>query len=279
MPPTHMSGTARALYRVFVAPNARATSSIPLLYAPAFAPLCAPNAFSTPALTPHITIREKKYTKDTRRRALSDYYVIDRAIQAEYINLVDEDGTFHRDYALQDALQNMNKVTHHLVQLTEGKVDEWGNIDPNDLPTCRIVTKVDLRAQHQRKLEIERREATGKGTGPVPKSLELNWAIAGGDLKHRLGRLKEFLLEGRKVDITLGQKRKGKTATEDEASAVMQAIRDTVAECKGVREKSCEGQVGGVMTIVFEGPKAKEGKTNKKRSSEEPDEVGNNNHE
>lgn len=265
MPPTHISGTSRALYRVFVAPNLRATSSISLLYAPAFAPSNPPSSISTPSLISRTTIREKKYSKETRRQAFSDYYVIDRAIEADYINLVDADGTFHKDVSLEDALRSFDKVTHHLVQLTPGKVDESGNLDPENLPICRVTSKIDLRAQHQRKLEIERREAKGQGTGPIGKSLELNWAIAGGDLKHRMERLKEFLMEGRKVEITLGPKRRGKKATEEEAAAVMKAIRDTVAECKGATEKSVDGPIGGVMVIVLEGPKIKAEKKKKEK--------------
>ncbi|KAJ4376303.1 hypothetical protein N0V83_001586 [Neocucurbitaria cava] len=260
MPPIHISGTSRALYRVFVAPNLRATTSIPLLYAPAFAPSQYNSPNQTPSLLPRTCIREKKYTKDTRRHALSDYYVIDTAIEADAINLVDEDGKFHTDVPLDEALASFNKVTHHLVQVTPGKVDELGRADPANLPTCRILTKMDLRAQHQRKLETLRRQAKGQTTGPSPKSLELNWAIAGGDLKHRLERLKEFLREGRKVEILLGPKKRGKKATEDEARGVMKAVKEAVGECKGANEVKSEGSVGGVMTVVYEGRKIEEKK-------------------
>ncbi|KAF2851587.1 hypothetical protein T440DRAFT_467381 [Plenodomus tracheiphilus IPT5] len=271
MPPTHISGTSRALYRVFVAPNLRSTTSIPLLYAPAFASSYTPNSFCRPSLSPRTTVREKKYTKDTRRQALSDYFVIDRNIESDYINLVDADGTFHRDVALHDALTTFNKLTHHLVQVTPSRVDEAGNIDPHDLPTCRVTSKIDLRAQHERKLDLERRQSKGQGAGPLPKSLELNWAIAGGDLKHRLGRLKEFLLEGRKVELTLGPKLRGKKATEEEAAAVIKAIRDTVAECKGATQKSLDGPVGGVMIIVFQGHKVEQQKERQAREVEKND--------
>ncbi|CAO2651736.1 Nn.00g000190.m01.CDS01 [Neocucurbitaria sp. VM-36] len=265
MPPTHISGTSRALYRVFVAPNLRSTTSIPLLYAPAFAPSSRhsstpPSTSNTqpPRFFSHTCIREKKYTKDTRRHALSDYYVIDAAIQADAINLVDETGKFHTDVPLNDALASFNKVTHHLVQMTPGKIDASGRADPANLPTCRIISKMDLRAQHQRKLDTLRRQAKGQTTGPSPKSLELNWAIAAGDLKHRLERLKEFLREGRKVEILLGPKKRGKKATEEEARAVMKAVKEAVGECKGAGEVKSEGVVGGVMTVVYEGRKIEE---------------------
>jgi translation initiation factor IF-3 len=259
MPPTHISGTSRALYRVFVLPNLRTTTSIPLLYAPAFAP-SSQNSSQTPSIVSHTTVRTKTYTKDTQRHALSDYYVLDSAIRSPRINFVDENAKFHPDVPLQDALFKVNKTTHHLVQMSPGKVDEYGNQDPDDLPTCRVISKMALREQHQRKLETLRRQAKGQSTGPAQKNLELNWAIAGGDLKHRLGRLKEFLREGRKVEILLGPKRKGRKATEQEADAVMKAVRDAVTECKGASEVKSEGTVGGVLTIVYEGRKIEEKK-------------------
>jgi len=259
MPPTHISGTSRALYRVFVAPNLRASTSIPLLYAPAFAP-SAPSFIAAPSLTSRTSIRTKQYAKDTRRRALSDYYVIDAAIEADYVNLVDEERGFHKDVPIKEALASFNKVTHHLVQMTPGKVDEHGRVDPENLPTCRIVSKMDLRAQHERKLETERRQAKGHSKGPAPKSLELNWAIAGGDLKHRLEKMKDFLREGRKVELMLGPKKRGRKATAEEANTVIKAVRVAVAECKGAGEVKSEGAVGGVMTIVFEGRKMEEKK-------------------
>ncbi|KAH7068010.1 hypothetical protein BKA63DRAFT_520942 [Paraphoma chrysanthemicola] len=264
MPPTHFSGTSRALYRVFVAPNLRAKVSIPLLYLPAFT---SPSSYPSqpPRLTSHTTIRTKTYKKDTQRHALTDYYVLDNAIKSPRINLVDEAGNYKPDVPIQDALFQVNPKTHYLVQMTPGKVDEYGNPDPDDLPTCRIVTKMALREQHSRKLDTLRRQAKGQSAGPAMKNLELNWAIAAGDLKHRLERLKEFLREGRKVEVLLGPKKRGKKATEQEANAVMAAVRDAVAECKGSSEVKQEGSVGGVMTITFEGKEAED----KKKKAEE----------
>ncbi|USP78100.1 hypothetical protein yc1106_05374 [Curvularia clavata] len=258
MPPTHISGTSRALYRVFIAPSLRNTTSIPLLYAPAFAPSTSAStslASSTPSLTSRTSIRTKKYTKDTRRHALSDYYILDNAIQANRINFVDEDGKFYKNVPLDEVLASVQKTTHHLVQMTPGKVDEFGQADPDNLPTCRVISKMDLRNQHERKLDTLRRQAKGQGAGPSSKSLELNWAIAPGDLKHRLGSLKKFLKEGRKVEVMLGPKRHGRKATPEEADAVLKAVKDAVQDCKGSSEVKSEGQVGGVMMVVFQGRK------------------------
>ncbi|KAH3939411.1 hypothetical protein HBH53_235090 [Parastagonospora nodorum] len=265
MPPSHISGTSRALYRVFVAPTLRAPTSIPLLWAPAFAHSPSP----TPSLASHTTIRTKTYVKDVARHALSDHYVLDGAIRSKRINFVDESGTFNPGMPLADALSRVNRVTHYLVQMTPGKVDEFGNQDPNDLPTCRVMSKIALREQHEKKLDLARRQAKGLGAGPAPKNMEFSWAIAGGDLKHRLSKLKEFLGDGRKVEVLMAPKKKGRTATEDEASGVIAAVRGAVEEVKGAKEVKSEGEVGGIMMLTIEGPKKKRQKDSKKEKSSE----------
>lgn len=255
MPPTHISSTSRALYRVFIAPNLRINTPIPLQFLPAFA---SPTTSSSTSLAPRTTVRTKTYTKDTRRHALSDHYVLDAAIASPLINYVDEAGKFHPGFPLIDALGDFNKVTHHLVQMAPGNVDEAGrpaSNDPADLPTCRVISKISLREQFQRKLETARRQAKGQPVGPAHKNLELNWAIAGGDLKHRLEKMKSFLRDGRKVEVMLGPKKRGKKATLDEANSVLTALREAVEECKGASVLKTEGTVGGIMTMVFEGRK------------------------
>lgn len=257
MPPTHhISSTSRALYRVFVLPNLRtASNGIPVQFAPAFAPTYGPPSIPIAPTLPSTQVRHKSYTrKDTRRHALSDYFTIDNAITAPRVNFVDDQGRFFEDVATLDALSSFNKVTHHLVQVTPGKVDAAGDPDPDHPPVCRVVSKMDLRAQHERKVEAARKQAKGT-TGPPQKNLELNWAIGGGDLKHRLNKLKEFLGEGRRVEVLLGPKKRGRKATPDEANAVYKAVLEAVDECKGAKEVKREGTIGAVVTVIFEGQK------------------------
>lgn len=259
MPPTHhISSTSRALYRVFVAPNLRATANgIPIQFAPAFAPTFGPPSATVTPLN-QTPVRTKTFAKkDTRRHALSDYYTIDAAITAPRVNYVDAHGNFFDDVATLDALNSFNRVTHHLVQVAPGRVDEYGTPDPNHRPVCRVVSKIDLRAQHEKKVDVARKQAKGV-TGPPQKNLELNWAIGGGDLKHRINKLQEFLLEGRRVEVLLGPKKKGRKATPEEASGVLKAVMKAVDECKGAKELKREGAVGAVLTIVFEGKKTDE---------------------
>ncbi|RMZ70424.1 translation initiation factor IF3 [Pyrenophora seminiperda CCB06] len=274
MPPSHISGTSRALYRVFIAPTLRSATSVPLLYAPAFAPSpSAPTslAASPSNLTPRTCIRTIKYTKTTRH-ALSDHYVMDTAIESYYINLVTETGEFHLEVPLDDALASFDRATHHLVEVSPGKVDEFGRPDPAHPPTCKIISKINLRAQHQVKLELMRKQEKGDAL----KIVEINWAIAQGDMGHRLEKIRKFLKQGKKVEVTLkaeGRKGSNKKATPEEAGAVLRAVRDVVAECKSTSEMKSEGEVGGLMTLVFKGKKV-EDKDNKDRKNKhsEPDE-------
>ncbi|KAJ4404622.1 hypothetical protein N0V91_005772 [Didymella pomorum] len=268
MPPTHhISSTSRALYRVFVLPNLRTSSSgIPIQFAPAFAPTYGPPSIPIPSL-PSTQVRHKSSSparKDTRRHALSDYFTLDNAIAAPRVNFVDAEGRFFEDVATLDALNSFNKVTHHLVEVSPGRVDEFGNADPDHRPVCKVITKIELRAQHEKKVEAARKQAKGV-VGPPQKNLELNWAIGGGDLKHRIQKLEQFLLEGRRVEILLGPKKKGRKATDEEAKTVFKAVMTAADECKA-KEVKREGEVGKVFTVIFEGKEVKE---KKKEKSEE----------
>ncbi|KAJ4305746.1 hypothetical protein N0V90_001277 [Kalmusia sp. IMI 367209] len=246
----HLTGTSRALFRVFVAPN----------LAPRL-PLQPQRAHVLARSIPFLPITSSRTkvggsSKRPKRQALSDIYTFDNAITAHYINLIDESGKFIPNIHIDSVLPRIKRVTHHLLQISDGKYDEFGDPDPDHLPTCKIVSKIDLRNQYNKKLDIERKVTKG----PSTKNLELNWAIAGGDLKHRLEKLKGFLREGRKVEILLGPKRRGKKATEAECQNVLKAVRDAVDECKGAGEMKREGTVGGVLTLVLQGRKLKEDK-------------------
>lgn len=247
----HVSGTANALFRVFIEPNVRVSSARPLLLF---------NSRSTPRATPfpRFTLnspshRTATYKRDKKRHAITDHYIFDEAIKADTINLVDTEGKFHANISILSAVSLVDPEVHHLVQMTPMKLDAFGRPDRHDVPTCRITDKRALREQFERKLSVVRRQAKGQGAGPSMKKLELNWAIAGGDLRHRLEKLREFLKEGRKVEVMLGPKKRGKKASEEEANAVLTQVRDAVGECRGAGEVKSSGEVGGVMMLVFEG--------------------------
>ncbi|KAF2452012.1 hypothetical protein P171DRAFT_426416 [Karstenula rhodostoma CBS 690.94] len=255
----HLSCTSRALYRVFVAPNLAPRLQIPLR--------CAPTFSRNTALLPVTSVRTKvggPRKAPAIRQALSDIYTFDNAIDADVINLIDQNGTFIPNVFFNDAMRKFNRVTHHLLLISEGQVDEFGEPDPEHLPTCKIITKIDLRNQYNRKIEVARKLEKG----PSTKNLELNWAIAGGDLKHRLEKLNDFLKDGKKVEVLFKPKKRGKKATEAEAKSVLKAVTDVVDDCKGAGEVKREGDVGGTLTVVLQGTKLQETNAGKKAKPE-----------
>ncbi|KAF2122972.1 hypothetical protein BDV96DRAFT_561772 [Lophiotrema nucula] len=259
MSPLHPSSTSRALFRVFIAPALRATP-----VRPQHAPL--PSSRAHPSLS---SVRWKSFVRrDTQRHAITDHYTLDNAIQHPYVNFVDANGQFRNGWDIERI--SYNRATHHLLLLNSGKQDAAGNQDPDNLPMCKIISKIDLRAQHEKKLDLERKRAKGlTATGMAPKNMELNWAISGNDLSHRLTKLKQFLQEGRKVEVLFGPKRRGRKATAEECNKVLADVRAMVDNLKGAGEvKEPEGTLGGVMTLVFEGRKIEEPKTEPQRESE-----------
>jgi translation initiation factor IF-3 len=86
------------------------------------------------------------------------------------------------------------------------------------------------------------------------KTLELNWAIDGNDLSHRLGKMKGFLAKGFRVEIMLAAKKRGRQATMEEADNLVKNIRDAVSTVEGSKEwKSMDGVVGNQATVYFQG--------------------------
>jgi len=76
--------------------------------------------------------------------------------------------------------------------------------------------------------------------------------------------MKGFLEEGRKVEVMLGPKRKGRAATLEECERVLRMIMEVFEGCKGASVgKRPEGKLGGVMTMVFEGKRVEREKGEK----------------
>lgn len=254
----HLSGTSRALFRVFVAPQ----------FPSRLRPLHPSAAFAPTVLLTRTAIRTKART--AQRYALSDTYTIDDMIRAPYVNLVDIDGEYHARTPL--SWITYDKSAYHLLLVHPGETDEFGIYVEDEYPVCKIVSKAELRAAQDRKLEIMRRQEKGLGAGPAAKVLELNWAISSGDMKHRLGKLREFLEDGRKVEILLehNPRRRGRKATIEECAEVLRMVRSEIETINGAKEtREPEGQIGGSLTLVVERPNA--GSTEKKPRKTTPE--------
>lgn len=164
----------------------------------------------------------------------------DENIQAYEVQVVDEDNSLKPPAPLSQVLYSLDRKTYTLVQVSPPEAGK--------LPVCKIFGKKALREAERAKAKPPKSPAT------LTKQLELNWAIDPNDLGHRLNKMQEFLEQGRRVEIILAGKRKGRKATEDEAQTVLKRIRGRVKELEGVREsKEMEGKVLGQATLFFEG--------------------------
>lgn len=166
--------------------------------------------------------------------------VLDENINARQVHLVSADGKLEPAQSLSTILSSFDRKKYFLVQVSSPDEDE--------APVCKIIEKRIVRATEAAKAKPVRNAQT------MMKQLELNWAIGGNDLGHRLNKMEEFLGQGRRVEVVLGVKIKGRVATKEEAEAVVSRIRAKVNEVEGAKEwKPAEGAVGGKMTLYFEG--------------------------
>ena len=179
----------------------------------------------------------------------------DQEIRAYRVVLV-EDGKLSQPVSLLDALNSREKdergrPTQFLQEVAPANRDE-----ERPYPICKMFEKRDEReiemAKQKVKKEMKKQE----------KQLEINWTINDNDLGHRLGKLKEFLEKGFKVEIMFGVKRKGwrqrRQASEEDTKTLVGKIKRTVEAVEGAREwKPMSGKLGAQAVLYFEG-KAKQ---------------------
>ncbi|KAL8817022.1 MAG: hypothetical protein Q9223_004073 [Gallowayella weberi] len=192
--------------------------------------------------------------------APNDNFARDEGIRAREIQVVASDNTLQPPTTLRDSLASIDRQTHFIIQVgekihprfTDAPASEKGQTDQRPkIPVCKIVDK-----RSQRQAAIDRAKPKKSSTIPT-KELECNWNIGPHDLDHRLKRMREFLSEGKRVEVVFGKKRKGwknkKEVTEDHASGLVRFIRDQAAQVEGSKEwKVMEGRAGKELRMYFE---------------------------
>ncbi|PNS18212.1 hypothetical protein CAC42_7581 [Sphaceloma murrayae] len=125
------------------------------------------------------------------------------------------------------------------------------------IPVCKVENKIEAAAKARAK-EAERKEQRKLAPEGV-KIMELNWAIGANDLGHRLKKVEGFLKGRRRVEVVIAPKRRGKTATSEEAEEVLRKVRECVAAVEGAKEtRPMQGQVGGVASLMIEGKRGRD---------------------
>ena len=135
-----------------------------------------------------------------------------------------------------------------------GQAQQKPGSDKGDIPVCKIISKKSAyESQKRRAADAKAKKKVSAVTSSV-KTLELNWAIDANDLSHRTNTIKRFLEEGRKVEVVLAAKKRGRRASGEECEQVLGQLRRCVKAVEGAREvKALEGKMGGFAVLSFQG--------------------------
>lgn len=243
--------TAAALHRVFIAPIERSQFALQRHQASAL-----PQT-STSKLHAHTQYRSYAASPATKRRLPRN-----KEITSTFVRLVTEDGKLSAPQTTWGVLNQLDPTTHSLITVSQPANprspaaqddSEWGAAEVSasseqEWPICKIMGNKELW-EHER-------TKTKKTKAPAQKvkTIELNWAIDGNDLNHRLDRIREFLEKGYRVEVMMAGKRKGRKATQEEAEALVRSVKSVVDEVPGAKEmKDMDGKVLGQATLYFEG--------------------------
>jgi translation initiation factor IF-3 len=171
---------------------------------------------------------------------------------------VNSEGKLDPPVSLRLTLASINPQTHYIEQVTPDDPD-----DRDHIPVCKIVNKKEAYDQNKaRSAAVKEAKKLQAKTGAAGvKTFEMSWAISGHDLSHRLERMKEFLGEGRRVEVVLAKKKGGRKATVEECEDVLRIIREAVNAVPGAREVAGEAakpmKLGAMTTLSFAGPAPK----------------------
>ncbi|KAL9611094.1 MAG: hypothetical protein Q9167_004227 [Letrouitia subvulpina] len=194
----------------------------------------------------------------------------DEAINAFEVHVVSPTGTLLPPTSLRAALQRLNRENDMLIQVAETIHPSQAHLPPpkspsqhdtrRRIPVCKVVNKAVHRKAEKEKSKIK------KDAAATTKTIEVSWGIDVHDLEHRMKRMEDFLMKGRRVEVLFGKKRKGwrrkQGVEEDEAQEVVRKVKRAMERCEGAREwRQGEGAVGAQMVLYFQGKQRMEGET------------------
>lgn len=170
----------------------------------------------------------------------------DEGICSHDIRVVNPDGSIRDPEPLHQVLDAIDRKKYFVVQVSPSESLGY--------PVCKIFDKLEFRETERAKSKpVRNAQAT-------TKQLELGWAIGSNDLEHRMKKMKQFLEEGRRVEVVVAAKKKGRRTSIEEAEAVLKKIRSTIDQIEGAKEwREVLGTVGASVTLYIEGKAKKPG--------------------
>ncbi|KAI9923586.1 hypothetical protein ASPWEDRAFT_172097 [Aspergillus wentii DTO 134E9] len=167
---------------------------------------------------------------------LAQRQIRDEEIRAEFIQLVNEEGSLDAPEKLRDVLRTLERPEHYIIQVSPGSRDRP--------PVCKIVNRQVMREQERAKTKA------AQAAKSSVKQIELNWAIDPHDLSHRMKQLTTFLDKGRRVEIVLIRKKGKRAPTVDEIKNVMDTVMETTKAANAMQVKPMEGELGKFIKVV-----------------------------
>ncbi|KAK3326517.1 hypothetical protein B0H66DRAFT_530520 [Apodospora peruviana] len=210
-----------------------------------------------------------KYRKTKSKANNASALPRDRQIKTEFVHVV-KDGQLSPPLRTQQVLRRLDPAVQTLQVVAMSKksiapaAEDQDGQQENDLaqeegeddgrpewPVCKILDVKELVAEQAAKKKEERKKSAST------KELEINWAIAKGDLNTRLKQLKNFLAKGCTVYVLLMNRRERskRKASLDEAKETLRAVREAIAQVPGTKEiKPMDGDPGAQVRIALQGP-------------------------
>ncbi|KAF9268373.1 hypothetical protein L218DRAFT_612450 [Marasmius fiardii PR-910] len=143
------------------------------------------------------------------------------------VKLVDPESGSLIDTTMSEILATMNKKTHFA---------ELQTTVP--FPVVKLINRDEARDERQKAKEIKK-DLKKKN---LTKEFQFTWGMEGGDLQRRLGRVRESLEKGLKVDLVFAPKprQKGPPFPEmrERLQGVVEALKDVSTEWKARRFQS-----------------------------------------
>lgn len=151
--------------------------------------------------------------------------------------------TLSEPRTLSSLLSSIDREEQCILQLSKPGTTEY--------PVVQIAEKNVLRRQvRDKERHVKQQQKDSKDR--KPKQIEMNWAIDGHDLEIKLKQLETFLEKGKKVEILLAAKRKGRKAELAEGMVLLKQIRARLAELDAKELKTMEGEVLRQATMIVQ---------------------------
>lgn len=158
----------------------------------------------------------------------------DDEIPFNLVRLADsESGSLHPLAPLKTILSSIDRKTHH-VELVADRPD----------PIVRIINKKEAREKYK---ELRKR-AQAAARAQARKEIQVTWSAAPGDLAHKLGKVRQELVGGKKVDLIFTSKSGQVVPTKQEIDARLKGVLDTLTD---VGKEYLPRAVRRAMTILY----------------------------